>query len=280
MRISVASGKGGTGKTMVATNLALSIKNQPVQLLDCDVEEPNAHIFFQSKQVEQTAVSVQIPEVDEEKCVGCGKCSELCVFNAITNIGSSVLTFEEMCHSCGVCWNFCPAEAIKPKNREIGLVTKAAVDGLTLVTGKLNIGSHISPPVIKAVKQQCLDDGINILDGPPGSSCPVMTTVENTDFCVLVTEPTPFGLNDLKLAHSMIKVLGVPCGVVINRDGPDSVLIEKFCRENDLNILMRIPLDIGIARSYSKGVPLVKDNPSWQEKFYHLYQAIKEEVQE
>ncbi len=279
MRISIASGKGGTGKTMVATNLALSIKNAPVQLLDCDVEEPNAHIFFQGKQLDEKMVSVSVPEVDESKCDGCGRCYEVCVFNAITNIGSSVLIFEDMCHSCGACWTLCPAKAIKPKSRDIGLVTRQEAEGLNLITGKLKVGSHISPPVIKAVKQQCIEDGINILDGPPGSSCPAMTTVEETDYCVLVTEPTPFGLNDLKLAYSMVKVLGVPCGVVINRDDTDSRIIEDFCRDNGLDILMRIPLDVSIARSYSKGVPLVKDNPAWQEKFYQLYQSVLKGVQ-
>lgn len=279
MQISIASGKGGTGKTLVATNLALSINDQPVQLLDCDVEEPNAHIFFQGKQLEQETVCISIPKVNEDICHHCGTCSEVCAFNAIALLDKVVLVFEDLCHSCGACWHLCPHNAVETKDKEIGLIEKIDTGNFDLVTGRLKIGSHISPPLIKKVKEYCLPGGINIIDGPPGSSCPVMETVECTDFCVLVTEPTPFGLNDLSLAVEMVKTLGVPCGVVINRDGPDSTVIEEFCRENNIKILMRIPLDTGIAKSYAKGVPLVKENPEWKEKFYELYQAILKEVQ-
>ncbi|MBM7853959.1 MinD superfamily P-loop ATPase [Desulfohalotomaculum tongense] len=279
MQISIASGKGGTGKTLVATNLALSIPDQPVQLMDCDVEEPNAHIFFQGQPVSRITVTRPVPKVDAEKCRHCGTCSEVCAFNAIALLDKMVLTFDDLCHSCGACWYLCPHKAIEPLEKEIGTVEKTDVGDMVLVTGKLKIGSHISPPVIKKVKEQSLPEGINIIDGPPGSSCPVMETVEGTDYCVLVTEPTPFGLNDLTLAVKMVKTLGVPCGVVINRDGPDSVMVEEFCRDNNIKILMRIPLDVGIAESYAQGIPLVKENPAWKERFEKLYRSIVEEVQ-
>jgi MinD superfamily P-loop ATPase len=279
MKISIASGKGGTGKTLVATNLALSLNDHQVQILDCDVEEPNAHIFLKGDLLDETKVYTQIPSLNEKRCQSCGKCSDVCVFNAIAQFDKTLMCFDDLCHSCGACWQLCPHNALEPVNKEIGIVKRTKVKDLTLVTGTLKIGTHISPPIIKAVKEQCLVDGINIIDGPPGSSCPVMETISGTDYCLLVTEPTPFGLNDLTLAVEMVKTLAVPCGVVINRDGPDSAMIEKFCRDNNLEILMRIPLDINIARSYSKGMPLVDDSPQWQEKFSNLYQKIVEEVQ-
>lgn len=279
MKISIASGKGGTGKTLVATNLALSLNKQPVQLLDCDVEEPNAHIFLKGNVTDEVTVYTQIPKVNEEQCQHCGICSEVCAFNAIALFDKTLLTFNDLCHSCGACWHLCPHNALEPMDKEIGTITKTRLNDITLITGKLKIGTHISPPVIKAVKEQCLQDGINIIDGPPGSSCPVMETVSDTDYCVLVTEPTPFGLNDLALAVEMVKTLGVPCGVVINRDDSGSVIVEQFCKENNLKILMRIPLDVNIAKSYAKGVPLVEDNRQWKEKFNELYNRILEEVQ-
>ncbi|MEG6615058.1 ATP-binding protein [Peptococcaceae bacterium 1198_IL3148] len=278
MKISIASGKGGTGKTLVATNLALSIDNQPVQILDCDVEEPNAHIFLKGDLIDEQRVYTQIPKVNENQCQSCGKCADLCVFNAMALFDKTLLCFDDLCHSCGACWQLCPEQALEPFDKEIGTVKKTKINDLTLVTGTLKIGTHISPPIIKAVKEQCIT-GINIIDGPPGSSCPVMETVSDTDYCVLVTEPTPFGLNDLTLAVEMLRSLAVPCGVVINRDGADSAMIEKFCQHNNLEILMRIPLDIKIAQSYSQGIPIVQNSGEWQRKFNQLHQRILKEVQ-
>lgn len=279
MKISVASGKGGTGKTLVSTNLALSIADQPVQLLDCDVEEPNAHIFLQGETSDETTVYTNVPQVNEELCQYCGYCTEVCAFNALALFGKTFLCFEDLCHSCSACWRLCPHQAIQPKQREVGTVTTTKTGDMTLITGRVKVGVALSPPVIEAVKEHCIDEGVNILDGPPGSSCPVMETIFDTDFCVLVTEPTPFGLNDLTLAVEMIRKLDVKCGVVINRDGPDSAIIEDYCRQNNLPILMRIPLDMDIAKSYAQGVPLVKADPQWSKKFNVLYQNIIKEVQ-
>jgi len=277
MKISIASGKGGTGKTLVATNLALAI-DSPVQLLDCDVEEPNAHIFFKGPVQNEQVVYTLVPQIDEKLCQYCGLCTEVCAFNAIALFEQNFLIFADLCHNCSACWRLCPHGAIVPKEREVGTVTTTETDGVRLVTGRVKVGVHASPPVIKAVKEKC-SQGINILDGPPGSSCPVLETVSDTDYCVLVTEPTPFGLNDLKLAVEMITTLGLKCGVVINRDGPDSTIIEEFCHSRQLPILMRIPFERDIASSYARGTLLVHQDLKWREQFAALYHRIVREVQ-
>ncbi|WP_031515910.1 4Fe-4S binding protein [Desulfofalx alkaliphila] len=278
MRISVASGKGGTGKTLVATNLVRSIKEYPVRLLDCDVEEPNAHLFIKGDRLKESKVYASIPGVKEELCLYCGTCAEVCAFNAIAVFDKAVVTFEDLCHNCGACWHLCPHQCIEPVPREIGVVEESKLNNITLVTGRLKVGSHISPPLIKAVKARCSDHAVNILDGPPGSSCPAMEAVEGSDYCVLVTEPTPFGLNDLRLALEMLKELNVPCGVVINRDGPDSDLIDGFCSRHGIKVLMRIPLSVDIAKSYARGALPADEEAHWQQAFNNLYKAIAEEV--
>jgi len=202
MKIAFASGKGGTGKTTVATNLALLISRagKKVQYVDCDVEEPNGHIFLKPA-VEQTqAVTVGVPEVDLDKCTGCGKCGEICQYSAIVAFKKNVLTFEQLCHSCGGCMLVCPAEAIKEKQKEIGFIDRGASNGVGFVQGRLNIGDVRSPALIRYVKQTVVDEGTVIIDAPPGTSCPVIEAVKGVDFVLLVTEPTPFGLNDLNLA--------------------------------------------------------------------------------
>lgn len=280
MNISVASGKGGTGKTLVATSLALSIlnKHRPVQLLDCDVEEPNAHLFIEQEPVSKHNVSLPIPKIDYDKCQYCGRCAEVCRFNAIALLKNTLVIFPDVCHSCSACWHLCPNGALVPAPREVGTVHVSQAGDLKLVTGRLNLGVHASPPVIKAVRNTAEKGVVTVIDGPPGSSCPVMAAVEGTDYCILVTEPTPFGLNDLSLAVDMLEVLKVPCGVIINRDVPGNDLIDLYCQEKGLNILMRIPLHTEIARAYARGIPLVKSNPVWGEKFIGLYQQVAREV--
>lgn len=280
MKISVASGKGGTGKTLVATSLALSIldEQQTVQLMDCDVEEPNAHIFFKSQPISETTVTLPIPKVDYDKCQYCGKCSEVCQFNAIALMKRTLVIFPDVCHSCGGCWHLCPSGALMPSDREVGTVSVSQAGPIRLVSGKLKLGTHISPPIIKAVRETENQDSIVIIDGPPGSSCPVIAAVEDTDYCILVTEPTPFGLNDLTLAVEMLEVLGVPCGVIINRHVDDVDIIDHYCQEKGLDILLRIPLETAIAKAYAKGIPLVESNPNWRSKFNELYHRIAREV--
>jgi MinD superfamily P-loop ATPase len=281
MIISIASGKGGTGKTLIATSLALSLKkNYQVQLLDCDVEEPNDHLFMNPIITRQETVSIPVPEIDKEKCNVCGKCAEVCVYKAIAVWGQQVMTFDQLCHGCGACSCFCPEKAISEKPRAIGIIEKGQAEGIDFVQGKLNVGEAMSPPVIRQVKSYASDKWITIIDSPPGTSCPVITAVKNSDFCLLVTEPTPFGLNDLTLAVEVVKELEIPCGVVINRHIEGEGKIEQYCQNEGIPILLKIPLDTEIARFYSTGITLVKGLPQWEDHFQKLYQKIQEIVNE
>ena len=277
MIISVASGKGGTGKTLVATSLALSLNSkEPVRLLDCDVEEPDAHILLKPLFTRKQVVSIPIPRVDEAKCTFCGKCAEVCVYNAIAVVGEKVLIFPELCHGCGACSYLCPEGAISEVGREVGVVEFGQSGGIEFVHGKLNIGEAMAPPVIRQVKMHINQGGVTIVDAPPGTSCPVTEAVKDTDFCVLVTEPTSFGLNDLTLAVDMVKRLNIPCGVVINRDGVGDRGVEEYCLKEGIPILLRIPLDIKIAKFYSRGITLVDGMPEWRESFARLFDSVKQ----
>jgi len=276
MVISVASGKGGTGKTLVATSLVLSLNdNYKIQLLDCDVEEPNANILLHLALNQSQQVYVPIPKVDEAKCNYCGKCAEVCAYNAIAVIKEKVLVFPELCHGCGACSYLCPESAITEEGREVGIVERGNSGNLELVQGRLAIGEAMAPPVIREVKKYIDPADIVIIDVPPGTSCPVVEAVEGTDFCLLVTEPTPFGLNDLSLAVEVVRKLGIPCGVVINRVGIGGEEVERYCHREGIPILLRIPLDRNIAMLYSRGTPLIEGMPRWREEFLKLFQDIK-----
>jgi MinD superfamily P-loop ATPase len=277
MIVSVASGKGGTGKTLVATSLALSLSdNYKVQLLDCDVEEPNANILLHLAVNQSQPVYIPIPKVDETKCTYCGKCAEVCAYNAIAVLKEKVLVFPELCHGCGACSYLCPESAITEKGREIGVVERGDSGNLELIQGKLDVGEVMAPPLIREVKRYIDLANMVIIDVPPGTSCPVVEAVEGSDFCLLVTEPTPFGLNDLSLAVEVVRKLGIPCGVVINRVGIGDEEVEKYCHREVIPILLRIPLDKKIAMFYSKGIPLVEGIPRWCEEFLRLFQGIKD----
>jgi len=281
MIISIASGKGGTGKTLIATSLALSLKNiHKVQLLDCDVEEPNDHLFMNPIITQQETVSIPVPEIDKEKCNFCGKCAEVCAYKAIAVWGKQVMTFDQLCHGCGACSYLCPQKAIREQPRPTGIIESGQADGINFIHGKLNIGEAMSPPVIRKVKSYAWDEGITIIDSPPGTSCPVITSIKNSDFCLLVTEPTPFGLNDLSLAVEVVKELKIPCGVVINRNIEGEGKVEQYCREEEIPVMLKIPLDTEIARFYSRGVTLVKGLPQWEDSFQKLYEKIQEIVHE
>ncbi len=279
MIISIASGKGGTGKTLVATSLALSLPDgKPVQLLDCDVEEPNAHILLKLPLSYKQTVFIPIPQIDETKCTYCGKCAEVCAYNAIAVIKGKVLTFPELCHGCGACSYLCPEGAISEVNKEIGVLESGQLKGIEFIHGKLNIGELAAPRVIREVKRHINQEKLVIIDSSPGTSCPVVEAVKNSDFCLLVTEPTPFGLNDLALAVDMATKLNIPCGVVINRDGAGYSKVEEYCRKQGIPILLRIPLDIKIAQLYSRGVTLVEGMPQWREAFLDLFDRVKQVV--
>ena len=277
MIISVASGKGGTGKTLVATSLALSLKDRDrVQLLDCDVEEPNAHIFLKPAITRSEAVSIPVPKVDEDKCTYCGKCAEVCVYNAIAVFPKHVLVFPELCHGCGACSYLCPEEAISEEGKEIGVIESGYSDGVDFVHGRLSIGEAMASPIIRKVKELVNHEGAVIIDVSPGTSCPVLESIKDSNFCVLVTEPTPFGLNDLILAVETVRELNIPCGVVLNRAGVGDRKVEEYCRKENIPILLTIPLDTKIAYLYSRGIPLVEGMPQWKDSFHRLFDKIRE----
>jgi MinD superfamily P-loop ATPase len=275
MIISVASGKGGTGKTTVSTNLALSIEKD-VRILDCDVEEPNAHLFLNPVLNETKKVTTPVPEVDLEKCTFCKKCSEICRFRAIAVVAQSVLVFPELCHSCGGCVEVCPENAITETGRELGDTESGNVNEIAFVHGKLRIGEAMSPPLIKDVRKAITPDVVNIIDAPPGTSCPVITAMKGTDFILMVTEPTPFGLHDLKLAVEAVKLLKIPHGLVINRSDIGDRGVVDYAKEENIPVLMEIPFERKIAEAYSKGIPFVEVLPEWKEKFQELYVRIEE----
>ena len=273
MIISVASGKGGTGKTTVAVNLSLSIPN--VQLLDCDVEEPNAHIFIKPKIDSKLFVSIPVPKVDKSKCNYCGRCAGVCEYNAIAVLKDNILVFSELCHGCGACSTLCPQNAIKEVDREIGLVEIGTKGDLQFGHGRLNIGEAMSPPLIRAVKEHSNPARTVIIDAPPGTSCPVVASIKESDFCVLVTEPTPFGLNDLVLAVEVLRKLKIPFGVVINRSDLGNKDTHDYCKKNNIPILMEIPFKKEIAIAYSKGETIVEAFPEYRHQFSELFKMIK-----
>jgi MinD superfamily P-loop ATPase len=281
MIVSVASGKGGTGKTLVSTSLACSLKErQPVRLLDCDVEEPNDHIFLKPVISRRETVYIPVPRVDEAKCTHCGLCAKVCAYNALAVIPDRVMVFPELCHGCGACSYLCPEKAISEEGREVGVVEQGDAGGIDFVHGKLNVGEAMATPVIRKVKEYAGDDRLVIIDVPPGTSCPVVEAVGGSDFCLLVTEPTPFGLNDLVLAVETVRELGIPLGVVLNRAGGTYKEVEKYCRRERIPVLLTIPLDTGIARLYSKGVTLAEGMPDTQETFISLWDKIREILDE
>jgi MinD superfamily P-loop ATPase len=274
MIISVASGKGGTGKTTVATNLALSIGTN-VQLLDCDVEQPNSHLFLHPVLDHNEAVTTPVPKINLDKCTFCRKCSDLCEFNAITVVAETVLVFEELCHSCGGCMAVCPEDAITEKGRELGVLQKGHISGIEFIHGKLRVGEAMSPPLIKEVLSYGDPGKLAIVDAPPGTSCPVIETMKPADFILLVTEPTPFGLNDLKLAVGATRILNIPCGLVINRSDSGDRKVKEYAAAENIPVLMEIPFDRGIAEAYARGAMLVDVMPEWKAKFLELYEKIK-----
>ncbi|MGB9660921.1 MAG: ATP-binding protein [Moorellaceae bacterium] len=279
MIVAVASGKGGTGKTTIAVNLALALQGKlPVQFLDADVEEPNAHLFLRPNLLEEREVTLPVPEINEEQCTGCGKCSEVCAFNALAVVKGKVVRFIELCHGCGACTRFCPAQAIREKPHRIGILAKGWSGGIAFVHGRIDVGAPLAPPLIRAAKREIQNTGVIIVDAPPGTSCPVVTAVSGSDFCLLVTEPTPFGLNDLRLAVGMVRELGVPFGVIINRSSQEDFLIERYCSEEQIPILLKIPFDKRYAACYAQGRCLVEVYPEWTAAFVGLWQEVKRMV--
>lgn len=281
MRVSIASGKGGTGKTLVATSLALALSDRfRIQLLDCDVEEPNDHVFLRPEITGSETVTIPVPKVNEEKCSYCRKCADVCAYNAIAVLGNRVLTFPELCHGCGACSYLCPDQAIIEESREIGVIEWGSSGAIELVQGRLTVGEAMAPPIIRKVKERADSHDIAIVDVPPGTSCPVVEAITGSDFCILVTEPTPFGLNDLALAVETVQALGLPCGVVLNRAGVGDSRVADYCRERSIPVLLTIPLDLEIARLYSRGITLVAGKPQWKSSFLRLFDSVTEMIDE
>jgi len=277
MIVSIASGKGGTGKTLVATSLARSLMDDHrVTLLDCDVEEPNAHLFIKPQITSTEEVAIPVPGVRQDRCNHCGKCSEVCAFNAIAVLADTVITFPELCHGCGACSHLCPRQAISEIPYRIGSLEKGGAGNLEFAMGKLDIGRAMATPVVRKVKQQSDGSGITLIDASPGTSCPVIEAVNGSDFCLLVTEPTPFGLNDLALAVEAVRRLGIPCGVVINRAGKSDAALEQYCLRENIPVLLKIPLDLKIACLYSEGITLADGLPEWKIRFKQLAERIME----
>lgn len=276
-RIAVASGKGGTGKTTVSLNLA-SMFGVPVQLADCDVEEPNLNLFLRCEQLASTPVTMLIPEVDANRCTGCGACSELCQFRGIVSLGTRALVFPELCHGCGGCIRVCPSGAISENPHQIGTISVGQSRAIRLVEGRLEVGVSSVPPVIRAVHQQLRDDMPAILDAPPGTSCPVTATLLGADYVLLVTDPTPFGLHDLKLAVATARALNLPCGVVINRAGEDQVGLYQYCQAEALPVLLSLPDDRQIAEITSRGDLVAHVLPEYGLMFAELANKLQQEV--
>lgn len=276
MIISVASGKGGTGKTLIATNLASVLEN--TQILDCDVEEPNDHLFLKPTIEKTIPVYIKIPVVDEAKCDYCGKCSEVCERHAIAVFKNKVLIFEELCNGCGACSLFCPRDAISERKMELGVVEIGKSEQIDCITGHLNVGLPLAPPVIDVVKEQINKSKLVIIDSPPGTSCPVIASIYGSDFCILVTEPTPFGLFDLKLAVGVVRKLGIPFGVVINQADIGDEKVNEYCVNEGIPILLKIPWDRRIAERYSKGLIVSKELPELKQQLKTLFENVRSAI--
>ncbi len=272
MVIAVASGKGGTGKTLVSTAFALAISDKPVQLIDCDVEEPNSHIFLKPRFEKVEKVYTPIPMIDEAACTHCGECARVCQFNALAVLQKQVMVFENLCHGCGACMLACPEDAISEKEREVGVIETGNSNGTKFAHGKLNIGEAMAPPVIRELKKHIDRECETVIDVSPGTSCPVIESVRDADFVLLVTEPTPFGLNDLRLAVEMLQLLKLPCAVIVNRSGLGDSGVEDYCKDEGIPIILRIPFDEGIAKGYSRGIPLVEIQTEWRSKLRKVYE--------
>lgn len=280
LTVAFASGKGGTGKTTVSVNLAsaAAAAGYEVAYLDCDVEEPNGHLFLNPSIRRRNPVSVPVPVIDPEQCVNCGACGEICQYSAIVCIKNNVLTFEKMCHGCGGCQLVCPSGAITEKGREIGVVEEGEAGGINFFHGKLNIGEAMSPPLIRAVRSAGKNNLFTIVDVPPGTSCPVIAAIKDVDLVILVTEPTPFGLNDLDLALDMVKEMGIPHAVVVNRSEPENNLARDFCRKRKVRLLAEIADDRRVAEAYSRGELAFNAAPGYRAVFDDLLSAIEKEA--
>ncbi len=277
MKIAVASGKGGTGKTMVATSLALTLsERQTVQFLDCDVEAPNAHLFLKPRFAHELPATLLMPQVDPDRCTACGRCVDVCAFSAMARIGTKILVFPQLCHGCGSCSRQCPEGAITEIPKPIGrLRFGTAAPGIEFFHGELTISEPMPTPIIRQLKQFATPDHqLQILDSPPGASCAVVATLKDVDFVILVTEPTPFGWHDLLQMMGILEQTGLPGGVIINRDGIGSEDIETRINETPFPILLKIPYRADVAAGLARGETLVGIDPNYRKSFMTIFEKI------
>jgi MinD superfamily P-loop ATPase len=278
VKITIASGKGGTGKTTVAVNLAAlaSSEMENIAYVDCDVEEPDGHLFLHPQIAGENEARVPVPVVDENRCTHCGDCARACRYNALLATKKKVLIFEELCHGCGACSIVCPDKAISERSRTIGVIRHGTTrGGMTYLGGVLNVGEHMATPLVARVKDDITGDiSLAVIDASPGTSCPVIEAVRDTDYVILVTEPTPFGLSDLTLAVEMTRKLGVPFGVVINRAMDTPGVVDEYLKQEEIEVLSRIPLDRSIAETISRGEILVDENHEMRYVFHSLFTSI------
>jgi MinD superfamily P-loop ATPase len=276
--VAIASGKGGTGKTTVAVNLALTLPGE-VQLLDCDVEAPNDHLFLQPRIDRVEEAGIPVPRIDADLCTECGQCAELCAYNALASLRTGVVVFGELCHGCGGCARVCPEDAITEVLRPIGVVEEGRAGRVRVVQGRLNVGEAQAPPLIRAVRARTDRSCDTVLvDSPPGTSCPMVAAVRGADLAVLVTEPTPFGHHDLVLAVEAVRTLGVPAGVVINRSDSGDRRVHQYCAAEGLEVLLEIPDDRRVAEACARGERVVEAVPSLRPLFAELARRIQEAV--
>ncbi len=279
MKIAVLSGKGGTGKTTVATNLAyaLHVLGKKVQLMDADAEEPNSHIFFNIDYLKEEDVNVLIPKIDRNVCTHCGECAKACEFSAISVSPKHIMVFEYLCHGCGVCSMVCPVNAISEEPKSIGKVKLGTTEeGISFAEGILNIGEPSAVRIIRQMKKQIDENAdVIVIDSPPGTSCPVVETLQGVDFALLVTEPTPFGLHDLKLAVNTVRSMDIPIGVVINRYDGEYTKVEEYLVQENIPLMMRIPYNVEIAKIYSSGRLFSRELKGYVEKFERVYEQIE-----
>ncbi len=278
MILAIASGKGGTGKTTLACNLAAALPCQVV-FADCDVEEPNAHLFLKPQWNATVPVTLDVPRIDPDKCTRCGACEDLCQFKALAVLPETVLTFPELCHSCGGCALVCPEQAVSWTQRQVGKLRTGRRGSIHFVDGLLRIGEAMAPPLIRKVRQAagfCTSSPVTIVDAPPGTSCPVVTSLWGADYVLLVTEPTPFGLNDLELAVGAVRKMGISCGLVINRCDLGDDRIREYARRENIPIHLEIPFDRQVAEQYARGHLLVEIFPPWRDMMLQLYETLRQ----
>lgn len=281
MKISIASGKGGTGKTLVATSMAASLASSGISrvtLADCDVEEPNAYLFFPERTLlERKECQVPVPVIDEARCTHCGKCSEICTYHALAVLPETVLLFPELCHGCGACTLVCPEKAVSECSRSVGEIFRAQSGDVEIIWGELRLGEARTTPLIKAVKSEAGGETV-IVDCPPGTSCSLVESVRGTDFCLLVTEPTPFGLYDLDIALKVLEKMKVPRAVLVNKSGMGDRKVYEYLEKRNIPLLMEIPLDRRIAELYSRGEIFVEKMPKWKAEFAGMARRIEEMI--